>query len=74
MLYREQASLETSFGRLAYRVNQAGLKDKVKAILWHQGESNANTKESYEAYESNFDVLLNDWKRVYNYFAFIQIL
>ncbi|MEP1488105.1 MAG: sialate O-acetylesterase [Algibacter sp.] len=65
MLYPEQPSLETSFGRLAYRVNEAGLKDKIKAILWHQGESNANKKESYEAYASNFDVLLKDWKRVY---------
>lgn len=65
MLYPEQPSLETSFGRLAYRVNQAGLKDKVKAILWHQGESNANTKESYQAYTTNFDTLLKDWRTVY---------
>ena len=65
MLYPEQASLETSFGRLAYRVNEAGLKDNIKAILWHQGESNANTKESYQAYAANFDILLKDWKRVY---------
>ncbi|CAH8283051.1 prolyl oligopeptidase family protein [Mariniflexile fucanivorans] len=65
MLYPEQSSLETSFGRLAYRVNQAGLKDKIKAVFWHQGESNSNTKESVQAYESNFDNLLKDWKRVY---------
>ncbi|MBP0905429.1 sialate O-acetylesterase [Mariniflexile gromovii] len=65
MLYPEQPSLETSFGRLAYRVNKAGLKDKVKAVFWHQGESNSNTESSYKAYASNFDVLLNDWKRVY---------
>ncbi|MDO7173353.1 sialate O-acetylesterase [Mariniflexile sp. AS56] len=65
MLYPEQSSLETSFGRLAYRVNEAGLKDKIKAIFWHQGESNSVKRESYEAYASNFEILLNDWKRVY---------
>ena len=65
MLYPEKPSLETSFGRLAYRVDQAGLKDKIKAIFWHQGESNSNTKESVQAYESNFDILLKDWKKVY---------
>lgn len=65
MLYPEIPSLDTSFGRLAYRVNQAGLKDKIKAILWHQGESNTSDKESYEAYANNFDQLLTDWKRIY---------
>tara|TARA_R110002049_G_scaffold239228_1_gene412303 strand:+ start:305 stop:1783 length:1479 start_codon:yes stop_codon:yes gene_type:complete len=65
MLYPEKPSLETSFGRLAYRVDQAGLKDKIKAILWHQGETNTNTEESYLSYSSNFKTLVNDWKRVY---------
>ncbi|MCK0157283.1 prolyl oligopeptidase family serine peptidase [Cellulophaga sp. F20128] len=65
MLYPEKPSLDTSFGRLAYRVDQAGLKDKVKAIMWHQGESNANTQESYGGYASNFDILLKDWKSLY---------
>lgn len=65
MLYPEQPSLETSFGRLAYRVNQAGLKDKVKAFFWHQGETNTSKKKNPELYASNFDVLLSDWKRTY---------
>lgn len=65
MLYPEKPSLQTSFGRLAYRVNEAGLKDNIKAILWHQGESNTKSLASYEAYESNFDTLLSDWKKVY---------
>ncbi|MDN3667359.1 sialate O-acetylesterase [Algibacter miyuki] len=65
MLYPEKPSLETSFGRLAYRVDQAGLKDKIKAIFWHQGESNAATIEGYQSYATNFDTLLQDWKRVY---------
>lgn len=68
----EKASLETSFGRLAYRVNQAGLSNKVKAILWHQGESNSNyqqdksiPEDNYRIYSENFDILFNDWKSVY---------
>jgi len=72
MLYPERPSLETSFGRLAYRVNQAGLKDQVKAIFWHQGETNSNYQqdvskpgEAYKIYAENFDILYNDWKRIY---------
>ena len=68
----EKTSLETSFGRLAYRVSQAGLKDKVKAIFWHQGETNSkfqqnksNSDENYKIYSENFNILYNDWKRVY---------
>jgi hypothetical protein len=63
MLYPEKPSLETSFGRLAYRVNEAGLKDHIKAIFWYQGESNTN--ESYRNYYSDFETLLKDWQRVY---------
>lgn len=64
MLYPEIPSLETSFGRLAYRVGQAGLKDKVKAIFWHQGETNSD--ERYKTYANQFDILYNDWKRFYS--------
>ena len=65
MLYPEKQSLETSFGRLAYRVDQAGLKDQVKAIFWHQGETNTNTVAGYQSYPANFDTLKKDWERVY---------
>lgn len=65
MLYPEQSSLETSFGRLAYRVDQARLKDKVKAIFWHQGESNSNDDGSFRTYFDNFNQLQADWRRVY---------
>lgn len=65
MLHPEKSSLETGFGRLAYRVDQAGLKDKVKAIFWHQGETNSNGNKNYDSYAENFDQLLTDWKRVY---------
>lgn len=65
MLYPEKPSLKTSFGRLAYRVDQAGLKDKIKAIFWHQGETNSNFDKNYASYGTNFEQLLTDWQRVY---------
>lgn len=64
MLYPEKISLETSFGRLAYRVDQAGLKNHIKAIFYHQGESDANKIRS-SSYADNFDTLNKDWLRVY---------
>ena len=74
MLYPEKISLETSFGRLAYRVDQAGLKNNIKAIFYHQGESdtysglaffNSRKRGIYSNYSENFDILKNDWQRVY---------
>lgn len=73
MLYPEKPSLETSFGRLAYRVDQAGLKNKIKAIFWHQGETNSNGNMDYNLYAENFDQLLTDWKRVYKGFEKIYL-
>ena len=64
MLYPGKISLETSFGRLAYRADQAGLKNQIKSIFYHQGESDASLERSL-AYADNFDVLNKDWKRVY---------
>ncbi len=55
--------LNYSYGRLLYRFTQAGLASKVKAIFWHQGESNSGgTGASYIA---NFDSLYHSWKRDY---------
>jgi lysophospholipase L1-like esterase len=55
-----QADLETSFGRLIYRVKEAGLTNGIKAILWHQGESNTN--QEYKKYPEYFDILYKSWK------------
>lgn len=55
--------LNYTYGRLLYRFTKAGLADKVKAIFWHQGESNSyGTGASYVA---NFDSLYHSWKRDY---------
>ena len=56
-------SLSTHYGRLLYRTIKAGAKDGIKAILWHQGES--NTGEEYIRYADNFDELYNAWHEDY---------
>jgi len=65
MLYPEKISLETSFGRLTYRVDQAGLKNSIRAVFYHQGESDSETMERSLYYADNFAVLNSDWLRFY---------
>ncbi|MDZ4758716.1 MAG: sialate O-acetylesterase [Bacteroidota bacterium] len=55
--------LNTTYGRLLYRFTKAGLANKIKAIFWHQGESNTNA--NFTDYITNFDSLYNSWKRDY---------
>jgi len=41
--------LDVPYGRLQYRLNNSGLKDKIKAFIWNQGENNAgDTSEDYK--------------------------
>jgi hypothetical protein len=55
--------LTTTYGRLLYRAKKAKLADKVKAIMWHQGESNSYS--SAASYIYNFNTLYNGWKSDY---------
>jgi Carbohydrate esterase, sialic acid-specific acetylesterase len=52
--------LETTYGRLLYRARKAGVADNVRAIFWHQGES--NSRSTWVNYESNFQKLYTQWK------------
>jgi hypothetical protein len=68
----DHKDLNTIYGRLNYRVNKAGVANKIRAILWHQGESNTseysnNTWISHtpDDYLANFDLLYNSWKADY---------
>jgi hypothetical protein len=49
---------------LFYRAQKAGVDQAVKAILWHQGESNSN-ENGYGKYAGNFDTLYSAWKKDY---------
>lgn len=53
-------SLGTIYGRTLYRLDRSGLRGRVRAILWHQGESNG----IYNYYR-NFRKLHDDWRRDY---------
>jgi hypothetical protein len=54
-------NLTTTYGRLLYRAVKAKLADNVKAIFWHQGESNSYNIHIY--YEYYFDILYKTWKQ-----------
>ncbi|MBL0175595.1 MAG: hypothetical protein IPP94_10085 [Ignavibacteria bacterium] len=55
--------LGTTYGRLLYRAEKAGVRDGITAILWHQGES--NTDATWAQYADNFRALYNAWKQDY---------
>jgi len=52
-----------NYGRLYYRLNKTGLRDKVRAVFWSQGEADgsgqANT--SLMAYKNSFINIKNNW-------------
>lgn len=52
--------LDTNYGRLLYRLEQAGLSDSVKGLFWYQGESDEG---NVAAHVEGFDALYQDWKR-----------
>lgn len=55
--------LSTSYGRLLYRAQRAGLQRAVKAMFWRQGEAEAFF--NYPGYAQRFDPLYRAWKRDY---------
>jgi len=63
-LVSDRTNLSTTYGRLLYRAQKAKLADKVKAIMWHQGESNS-TPVLYASYGDNFDKLYKAWHQDY---------
>jgi len=65
------ADLNTIYGRQLYRSQKAGITDKVKAILWYQGESNGTL--SYQYYQQNFQTLYNQWSQNYPGFKYTYV-
>lgn len=55
------ADLETNYGRLLHRTDGAKVSDHVRAILWYQGESDAEAGRSIDYYKDQFSVLYQDW-------------
>jgi hypothetical protein len=74
-------STNTNYGRLLRRVEEAGLKNNIRALLWYQGESDnqgllSNTQLTTQQYKNGFTNLQQDWKSDFpglNRFYIVQI-
>ena len=51
--------LTTIYGRLLWRVQQAGVAESVRGIFWHQGESDGNM--AYDTYLGLWTSMYEDW-------------
>ncbi len=50
--------LATNYGRLLHRMQTAGISDRVRGILWYQGESDG---AGWDVHQAGFEALLADW-------------
>jgi len=55
--------LTTIYGRLLWRVQHAGVADSVRAIFWHQGESDGGM--AFETYLGLWTAMYEDWLEDY---------
>ncbi len=55
-------SLSTNYARLKYRLEKTGLKNYVRAVLWSQGETDADIGTSTEDYVNYFLNLKSAWE------------
>lgn len=53
--------LQTLFGTLNYRVQQANIKGKIKGVIWYQGE-NESTSVQVHTYTEQFNFLIDTWE------------
>ncbi len=60
----DRMNLSTTYGRLLYRATKAHVADHVKAIIWHQGESDSYPDQA-DLYASRFDTLYTAWHEDY---------
>ncbi len=60
------SSTNSNYGRMFYRLNKAGLKNHVRAILWSQGEADSFANGlSTSQYISAFENLMSFWQEDY---------
>jgi Carbohydrate esterase, sialic acid-specific acetylesterase len=60
----EPWDLDSIYGRLLFRLEKSGLRESVRAILWHQGESDTGPNYS-PFYAERWDSLYQDWHEDY---------
>ncbi|HTA82674.1 MAG TPA: sialate O-acetylesterase [Bacteroidia bacterium] len=51
----------SNYVRECYRLKMAGLKENVRAIIWSQGETDAELGTSTSKYISEFETLMKSW-------------
>lgn len=66
-------NLETLFGCLNYRVQQANLKNKIKGVIWYQGE-NQNTYDRVVAYRDSLNFLIDTWEAHWGDFSKVYVI
>ncbi len=69
----EPENLNTNYGRLLHRLNYTKLADKVRAILWYQGESDVHVNTPLATYKTRFTNLYEDWLTDYPFVEQIYI-
>lgn len=60
-----KTNLNSNYAREYYRLTLTGLQNNVRAILWSQGETDAQKGTSINKYINEFDTLQKDWKQDY---------
>jgi hypothetical protein len=55
----DPSDVDTIYGRLLWRVQQAGVADSIRAIVWHQGESDGST--AYDDYLGAWTAMYDGW-------------
>ena len=61
-----QASTNSNYGRLYYRLNKSGLKSYVRGVLWSQGEADSFSGGlTTEQYKNEFENLVGFWQEDY---------
>jgi len=55
----DPSNVDTIYGRLLWRAQQAGVAESARAIVWHQGESDGST--SYDAYLGAWTAMYDGW-------------
>lgn len=64
----KNSDLDVPYGRLQYRLQASGLKDKIKAFIWNQGEN--NSEDLVLDYKNALNELYNDFKTDYMFEKF----
>lgn len=65
------SDIDVPYGRLQYRLEASGLKDKIKVFIWNQGENNA--EDSVLEYKTALRRLYGDLKTDYTFEKFYLI-